>query len=81
MTLDLIALCRLLGGDFVKLRLVDGIEFDVLARLGQDGGLPTPVRMYDAGRETPILPQAGQYIKFSAASWAAILSNSAWSMA
>ena len=26
----------------------------------------TPVRMYDAGRETPILPQAGQYIKFYA---------------
>lgn len=24
----------------------------------------TPVRMYDPGRETPILPQAGQYIKF-----------------
>ena len=26
----------------------------------------TPVRMYDAGRATPILPQAGQYIKFYA---------------
>ncbi len=26
----------------------------------------TPVRMYDANRETPILPQAGQYIKFYA---------------
>ena len=26
----------------------------------------TPVRMYDSGRETPILPQAGQYIKFYA---------------
>ncbi len=26
----------------------------------------TPVRMYDASRETPILPQAGQYIKFYA---------------
>lgn len=26
----------------------------------------TPVRMYDAGRENPILPQAGQYIKFYA---------------
>jgi len=26
----------------------------------------TPVRMYDADRETPILPQAGQYIKFYA---------------
>jgi KipI family sensor histidine kinase inhibitor len=26
----------------------------------------TPVRMYDPGRETPILPQAGQYIKFYA---------------
>lgn len=26
----------------------------------------TPVRMYDPGRETPILPQAGQYIKFRA---------------
>lgn len=26
----------------------------------------TPVRMYDAGRDTPILPQAGQYIKFYA---------------
>lgn len=24
----------------------------------------TPVRMYDAGRERPILPEAGQYIKF-----------------
>lgn len=26
----------------------------------------TPVRMYDPDRETPILPQAGQYIKFYA---------------
>ncbi len=26
----------------------------------------TPVRMYDADRETPILPEAGQYIKFYA---------------
>ena len=26
----------------------------------------TPVRMYDASRETPILPQAGEYIKFYA---------------
>lgn len=26
----------------------------------------TPVRMYDSDRETPILPQAGQYIKFYA---------------
>lgn len=26
----------------------------------------TPVRMYDANRKTPILPQAGQYIKFYA---------------
>ncbi len=26
----------------------------------------TPVRMYDSGREAPILPQAGQYIKFYA---------------
>lgn len=24
----------------------------------------TPVRMYDPGRETPILPEAGQYIRF-----------------
>ena len=24
----------------------------------------TPVRMYDAGRDKPILPEAGQYIKF-----------------
>ena len=26
----------------------------------------TPVRMYDPNREVPILPQAGQYIKFTA---------------
>ena len=26
----------------------------------------TPVRMYDAGRAKPILPEAGQYIKFCA---------------
>ena len=31
----------------------------------------TPVKMYDPDREVPILPQAGQYIKFKAVSQAA----------